>query len=184
MRQRTILHTVYLPLTVNKPAASSNIAIQTPLNGNPRVWVVNQDNNSVSVFDAVTFIRQAEITVGTDPRSIAIAPNGSIWVSNKRSDSISIIDAASNAVVGSIPLPRASRPFGIAMSATSGQAFVVLEGTGQLWKFDAATRAQTGVASVGPNPRQVAISADGASVYVSRFITPPLPGEATAGQVG
>ena len=52
--------------------------------------------------------------------------------------------------------------------------------TGQLLKFDAASYAQLGVAAVGPNPRHLSVSADGAHVYVSRFITPPLPGEATA----
>ena len=37
-----------------------------------------------------------------------------------------------------------------------------------------------GTVDVGPNPRHVSVSADGSRVYVSRFITPPLPGESTA----
>ena len=47
-------------------------------------------------------------------------------------------------------------------------------------KLDAASYAQLGSVSVGANPRQLSISADGANVYVSRFITPALPGESTA----
>jgi YVTN family beta-propeller protein len=180
VRTRTMLHTVYLSPTANKPAVSSNIVVQTPANGNPRLWVVNQDNNSVSVFDAVTSVKQAEIMVGADPRSIAVAANGLVWVSNKRSDSISVIDPASNGVIDTIALPRASRPFGIAMSPTAAQAFVVLEATGQLLKIDSATRTLLGSTSVGANPRQLSITAEGAYVYVSRFITPPLPGEAGA----
>jgi len=180
VQTRSFLQTVYLPATANKPSASSNIVIQTPASGNPRLWVVNQDNDSVSAFDTVTRAKLAEVAVGTAPRSIAVAANGLIWVTNKRSDSISVINPATNTVVNTIALPRASQPFGIAMSPTSAQAFVVLEATGQLLKFDTASYAQLASVSVGANPRQLSISADGASVYVSRFITPALPGESTA----
>ena len=183
VRTSSFFQAVYLPPTTSKPSVSSNIIVQTPAAGNPRLWVVNQDNNSVTAFDAVTLAKQAEVTVGTDPRSIALAATGKIWVANKRSDSISVIDPATNAVVTTITLPRASRPFGIAMSPTATQAFVVLEATGQLLKFDAATYSQLGSVSVGASPRQLSISADGSSVYVSRFITPPLPGESTAAVV-
>jgi mono/diheme cytochrome c family protein len=47
-------------------------------------------------------------------------------------------------------------------------------------KFSTLTYAQTGAASVGGNPRHVAITGDGATAYVSRFISAPLPGEGTA----
>jgi len=66
------------------------------------------------------------------------------------------------------------------MSPTATHAFVVLEATGQLLKVDATTYAQLGSVAIGANPRQVSISSDGANVYVSRFVTPPLPGESTA----
>ncbi len=120
VRSRTFLQTVYLPLTANKPATSGNILVQTPAGGNPRIWVVNQDNDSVTAFDAVTFAKLAEIGVGSEPRALALAPNGLIWVTNKRSDSISIVDPATNSLAGTIALPRASRPFGIAMSPAWG----------------------------------------------------------------
>jgi hypothetical protein len=47
-------------------------------------------------------------------------------------------------------------------------------------KFDTTTYAQTGSAAIGPNARHLSISGDGARLYVSRFVTPPLPGESTA----
>ncbi|MBW8828588.1 MAG: DUF1929 domain-containing protein, partial [Burkholderiales bacterium] len=180
LQSRTFLQTVALPATANKPSASSNIVIQSPTGSDPRLWVVNQDNDSVSVFNTVTRAKLAEIAVGSAPRSIAVAANGLIWVTNKRSDSISVIDPATNAVVNTVALPRASQPFGIVMSPSTAQAFVVLEATGQLLKFDTGSGAQLGAVSVGPNPRHVSINADRTNVYVSRFITPPLPGESTA----
>jgi len=180
LQTRSFIQTVYLPATANKPSASSNIAIETPATGNPRLWVVNQDNDTVSVFDTVTRAKLDEVSVGAAPRSVAVAANGLVWVTNKRGDSISVINPVTRAVVKTIALPRASQPFGVAMSPTSGLAFVVLEATGQLLKFDSVNYSLLGTLSVGANPRHLSIAADGVSVYVSRFITPALPGEGTA----
>jgi YVTN family beta-propeller protein len=179
-QSQTFLHRVHLPLTAAKPTASSNIAFARAPDGTGRVWTVNQDNNSVSVLDAATSARLAEITVGTAPRSLAIAPNGEVWVTNRGSNTISVINPTTLAVARTVSLPRASQPFGIAFSPTRANAYVTLEATGQVMRYDATTYARLNTVSVGPNPRQVSVSADGANVYVSRFVTPPLPGESTA----
>ena len=177
---RSFLQTVYLPATANQPNASSNVLVETPAAGNPRLWVVNQDNDSVSAFDTVTRAKLAEITVGAAPRSIARAANGLLWVSNKQGASISVIDPATLSVTRTIALPRASQPFGIAMAPGAPSAYVVLEASGQLLRFDTASFDQTGSLAVGQNARHLSVSGDGGRVFVSRFITPPLPGEGTA----
>ena len=179
-QSRSFLQQVYLPPTAGRPTMSSNIAVETPASGNARLWVVNQDNDSVSVFDAVTRVKLRETPVGTAPRSIAVAGNGMIWVTNKQSATISVINPATQAVEGTIALPRGSMPYGVAMAPSGGLAFIVLEGAGKLLKFDTASYAQIGAIDVGANPRQVSVNGSGAGVYVSRFITPPLPGEGTA----
>ncbi len=176
----TIPVTVHFPLTANRPTASSNLAYGAPAGGNNRLWVVNQDNNSVTAFDAVTNARLAEIPVQLAPRSVAIAPDGSVWVTNKQSASISVIDPATLAVTATIPLPRGSQPFGLAFSTVGSTGYVVLEGLGKLLRLDADLREVTGEVAVGPNPRHLSVTGDGATVYVSRFVTPLLPGENTA----
>ena len=177
---RSFIQTVYLAATANAPTASTNLLLETLTSGNARLWVVNQDNNSVTAFDAVTRAKLGEVAVGAAPRAIARAANGLLWVTNHRGASISVIDPATRAVVRTIALPRASQPFGVAMSPASAQAFVALGATGQLLRFDTANYTQTASLAVGPDVRHVSVSADGANVYVSRFITPPLPGEGTA----
>ncbi|WP_207225029.1 DUF4082 domain-containing protein [Rivibacter subsaxonicus] len=177
---RSFLQTVYLPATAQKPSVSTNLLVEEPATGNPRLWVVNQDNDSVSAFDTVSRAKLAEVAVGAAPRAIARAADGMLWVSNKQSASISVIDPATRAVVRTVALPRASQPFGIAMSPTAAQAFVALEGGGQLLRFDTASFSQTGSLAIGQNARHLSVSADGARVFVSRFVTPPLPGEGTA----
>ena len=177
---RSFLQTVYLPPTVNQPTASSNLLIDSDPTGTARLWVVNQDNDSITAFDTATQVRLGEVIVGSAPRSIARAANGLLWVTNKGSASISVVDPATRLVTRTLALPRASQPFGIAMSPNSAQAFVTLEATGELLRFDTNSFAQTGSLALGLNIRQLSVTADGSSVLVSRFITRPLPGEGTA----
>lgn len=171
---------VYSPLTTLKPTASSSIVFEDRAVGNDRVWLVNPDTDSVTVIDAVTHAKLSETSVGLAPRTLALAPDGRVWVTNAGSATISILDGATYAVVSTLPLPRGSRPFGIAFDPAGTAAYVVLEGAGQLLKLKPSTGAQSGSLSIGQNARHVSISADGARVYVSRFISSPVPGENTA----
>ncbi|MFT3664257.1 PA14 domain-containing protein [Piscinibacter sp.] len=173
------LQAIYLPPTAGTPVGSTPIAFEARSGANPRLWVLNPDNDSVSVFDAATRARLAEIPVGAGPRTLALTGNGTVWVTNKFGASISVIDAASLAVSRTIALPRGSQPFGVVASA-GGNAFVVLEAGGTLLKFNTASYAQTGSLAIGMNARHVALSADGANAYVSRFISAPVAGESTA----
>lgn len=171
---------VHLPLTAKSPARSSRIVYETRTGSNDRVWVINQDNDSVTVIDAVLNSKIVEIPVGTAPRSIAISPDGRVWVSNKSSSTVSIIDPAGLSVMQTLAMPYASAPYGIVFSPVANEAFVVLEASGQLLKLDAGTGNTMLSASTGPNPRHVAIDSSGSKIYVSRFITPRQPGEDTA----
>lgn len=176
----TIVHTVYLPTTDKVPAVSSSIATRKPPVGNPQVWVVNPDNDSVSVFDATTRQRLAEVPVGVAPRTLAIAADGRVWVVNRQSASISVIDPGSLRVTRTIALPRASQPYGIVFSPDDGRAYVALGALGQVLRFDPQTFERTGTLSVGGDVRHLSINAEGGKMLISRFITPPLPGEGTA----
>jgi len=180
LRSRSFIQAVYLPATAKPPAASGNLLVENPSGASPRVWVVNQDNDSVSIFDAASYAKLGEIAVGTAPRSIAQAPNGMVWVAGKQSGSLSVIDPSTRTVTRTITLARGSQPFGIVMSPTANIAYVALEAGGQVLKFDTTTYAQTGSATIGPNVRHLSISGDGARLYASRFVAPALPGEGTA----
>ena len=176
-QSQTTTQVIHLPLTPAKPAMSSNIVFDASSGG--RVWVANQDNNSVSVFNAATNTRIAEITVGAGPRTLAVAPNGSVWVANKHAATISIINPSSLSVAQTLSLPFASQPFGLAFAPAGGVAYVALEARGVLLKLDAVSGAVLGSVDVGGNVRHVAIDSAGTRVYVSRFVTRPLPGEST-----
>jgi regulation of enolase protein 1 (concanavalin A-like superfamily)/mono/diheme cytochrome c family protein len=175
----TFFQAVYAPLTARKPAVSSSLIFEDRATGNDRVWLVNPDTDSVSVLDAVTRAKLAETSVGTAPRSLALAPDGRVWVTNAGSSTISILNGITYAVATTLTLPRGSRPFGIAFDPNGSAAYVALEGSGRLLKLHPSTGAQIATLNAGQHARHVSISADGARVYVSRFITPSLPGENT-----
>ena len=144
-----------------------------------RVWNVNPDNNSVTVYDLGAEAVVAEIGVGDFPQSIALHPDGTIWVANKGSDSLTIIDSATLSVTATVDLPAGSRPHGLVIDPTGTAAYLSLEGRGELVKLSGETAAIVDRLSVGPFPRHITLDGNGAKLYVSQFITPPLPGEGT-----
>ncbi len=158
--------------------SSSPIAVESRAGANARVWVVNPDNDTVSVIDAVTRARVAEIPVGRQPRSLAVSANGRVWVVNKASATISVITTSNLAVAQTVALPTGSQPYGVVLAA-DGSAWVASEGTGRVTRVSAAGVPGASV-DVGTNVRHLALSADETRLLVSRFITPPQPGEGTA----
>ncbi|MEM7111379.1 MAG: PKD domain-containing protein [Chloroflexota bacterium] len=168
---------IHRPLTANPPTVSMSIVYEP---ANNRVWNVNPDNNTVTVINATTGQKIDEISVGTNPRAIAIAPNGRIWVTNKRDATISIIDPSSLDIDQTVNLPYASQPHGLAFAPDGSAAYVALEATGELLELHATNGNETDSVDVGDNPRHISVSAGSSRIYVSRFITPPVPGEETA----
>ena len=176
---QTVMQRVQLPPTGRRASGSSQLAWEPVAGGNARLWVVNPDTDTVSAFDAVTGVRLAEVRVGLHPTTVARAGDGRLWVANHRSATLSVIDPVTLRVARTIALPFASAPYGVAADPSSNGVYVTLEATGQLQRYDARTLEPTGTAAVGPNPRHLTVTGDGRSIYVSRFITPPLPGEGT-----
>ena len=103
------------------PASSSPIAITSD---DRFVWVVNPDNNSVSVISvsADENRKVAEISVGEEPRFVAITPKDHrVSVSNSRDGSVSMISPSARRVlqttsVGTEPAGLAATPGGSALT--------------------------------------------------------------------
>ncbi|MGH8516181.1 MAG: galactose oxidase-like domain-containing protein, partial [Panacagrimonas sp.] len=103
---QTALQIVHLPLTARGPTQSSSVAYDRNNGGTPRIWVVNPDNDTVSIFNANTGAKISEVTVGTSPRSVAFDAAGHAWVTSKRSANVSVIDRSSLSVTRTIAMPR------------------------------------------------------------------------------
>jgi YVTN family beta-propeller protein len=180
LSRRTFVQAVGTAATAKAPTRSSAMALESRSAAAARLWVINPDNNSVSVIDTATQARVAEIAVGTSPRSVAVAPDGRIWVVNKGSSTISIINASTLAVAKTLSLARASQPHGLAFAPSGAAAYVTLEATGRLLKLSPSTGSQQASLSLGANVRHLSVTADSTKVLVTRFISPTVSGEGTA----
>ena len=170
---------VYAPLTATRPTASSGIAYEPRSGANARLWVVNHDNDSVTVFDAVTRAKLAEINVGAAPRTLAVAPDGRVWVANAEAGTITIL-RSDYTTAQTISVGRGSRPFGIVFDPAGQNAYVALEHGGKVLKLNPTTGATVASINVGMHVRHLSVTSDGSRVLATRFVTPRLPGEDTA----
>jgi len=140
--------------------------------GRRRVWSVNSDSDTVTVIDAAKLVRLAETPVGDNPRTLAIAPDGTVWTVNQDDATISLVDGGTVRERARIALPYASRPYGIAFDPRGDAAYVTLLATGRLLKINAGDGTLERAVDVGPTPRGVAVSADGSRILVTRYISP------------
>ncbi len=176
-------HTAFAPRTASAPKHSTNVVYEgigsDP--ANHRVWVANADHDSVSVIRLGDGQLLAEISVGLRPTSLALAGDGLVYVVNKDAASVSLIDPDTLAVVDTFTgFARGSLPHGIVFDSVSAAPIgvVTLEGTGQVARVNFSNDSVQ-LEDVGPTPRELSINADGTKVYVSRFITAPVPNEST-----
>lgn len=179
IRTKSVVQAVSVPALPGEAASSSPLALLKS-NSDSRLWTVNPDNNSVSVIDLENPSLLREIPVGEAPQSITATRNDRFWVSNKHSSSLSLIDATTMRVINTVALPRGSQPHGLVLSSDQQHLYVVLEATGMLLKLNAQNGQIQSQRALGANVRHLAISQDGRTLLVSRFISPPVPGEATA----
>jgi DNA-binding beta-propeller fold protein YncE len=137
-----------------------------------RVWLVNPDSDTVAAIDADSRQLELEVPACADPRGIAVAGNGDVWVTCHDGDAVVVLDGGSGAPLAQLATGYGSAPIGIAASPDGATLYVTTLGNGELLRFDAATRSQTGALALGPKPRAIAVSGDGASVLVTRFLSP------------
>jgi len=169
-----IIQTIHHPLTNTPPAGSSQIIFDAAQN---TVWNVNPDNETIAAIDAATFNKKFEVTVGKEPGTLAKAPDGTIWVVVQGEATIKVLDAVTGAILNTISLPYASRPYGIVFSPDGQSAFVTLQATGGLAKLSPITRSIIAIVNAGPTPRGIAMSAASDRIFITRFISPDDHGE-------
>ncbi len=177
--QISFRQTIFNSPTFNRPASSTGMLYETRSTASDRVFSVAPDHDQVTVIDTGSGQVLSEIAVGDEPQSLALGEAGTLYVVNKRAASISVVNTNSLTTTNEIALPYASRPHGIVVDADSQFAYVALEATGIVVKLALPSLNVVAQLDVGPTPRELALSADGQTLYAPRFITPPLGGENT-----
>ncbi len=166
--------TIYTQPTATAPRSSATIAFDAKRNN---VWVVNSDANSVTAINASSNTVRFEQAVGTNPQTVAQAPDGRIWVTNHDSGTISILNPDNGSLAQTINLQPGAKPYGVVFSPLNTEAYVSLQGSGNLLRLNPSTGEVKGTLAVGPTPRGIAVTGDGSRIFVTRFISPVDRGE-------
>ena len=78
-------------------------------------YVTNVGEDIVSVIDTESNIVVDTVSVGDEPRGIAITPAGSrVYVANQSDDTVSVIDTNINTVIDTVPV--GAEPRGVAIT--------------------------------------------------------------------
>jgi YVTN family beta-propeller protein len=109
----------------NIPTGSTPCAVALNLATN-RIYVVNHEDDTVTVIDAREGKTLATVKVGEKPQGIAIdAKANRIYVANVHGDSISVVDGAENTVIKTLPVGR--NPYALAVNAATARLYAVSE---------------------------------------------------------
>jgi serine/threonine protein kinase, bacterial len=98
-------------------------------------YVVNIDDDTISVIDLPARSTVATIGVGDRPISVAVHPDGrTAFVTNNESRSVSVIDTATRAVVAQLPV--GNLPEAVAVAPDGRRAYVVNAGDATMSVID------------------------------------------------
>jgi YVTN family beta-propeller protein len=131
--------------------------------------VAHTADQRVQLFDVSSGgpVAVGHVVVGVDPVSVRFRSDNELWVVNHISDSVSIVDVARRQVIDT--LRTGDEPFDVVFAGN--RAFVSCSQANAVWVFDSNDRSRP--AQVVPiqaeDPRALAVSADGAAVYVAIF---------------
>lgn len=136
-----------------------------------KLLVVNTANNALEIFSITNnaLLNTASIPVGLDPVTVRVRSNTEAWVVDQVSDEISIVDLATNRVVRS--LATEDEPADVVFAGAPLKAYVSCAGRESIQIFDLANlgNAPTEVLLTGEQPRALAVSNDGSTVYCAFF---------------
>ncbi len=133
--------------------------------------VLNTADNRLQVFDLTGSTPQLafSVPVGLDPVSVRARSNTEAWVVNQISDSVTIVNLSTRNVIKS--LDTLDEPADVVFAGTPQRAFVSCGTANAVQVFDPANLATlpTTVAINAEEPRSLAVSPDGQTVYAAIF---------------
>ncbi len=167
----TIARRTPTPFANLEPAPTNPIRLSAD---NTRLFAVNSENASLSVFDVTRPTNPsliAEIPVGVGPVSVNSRSDDEVWVANQVSNTLSVVSVSQGIVTDTIETGRGTEPMDVVF-AGSNQAYVSYSRSNEIGVFDADTHALiTKVPVFGGSPRALAVSPDHSLVYAAMAIS-------------
>jgi len=168
------------------------IATGSALAALPKVYVADEEGDTVTVLDAASFKIIATVAVGQEPHNIQVSPDGAFaWVTNngerRKADAMPqhqdmptdehkamadrgevwVIDTASDRVVARVPV--GNHPAHVVLTPDGRFAYVTNGSENTVSVVDALARRVVATISVGAFPHGARISPDGKQAYVANL---------------
>ena len=138
-----------------------------------RLYVANEDTETLSVVDVASGTVVAAVKVGEEPEGVTIRPDGKVvYVTSEGDGAVFAIDTQTNKLLKRIPV--GPRPRSIGFLPDGSRGYVSLENQGAIAVFDArAQKFLRLITLVGqgntpkPRPMGIQVSPDGSTVYAT-----------------
>jgi YVTN family beta-propeller protein len=183
--KQALITTALLSALIALPASAQQ-------GGSAKVYVANEEANTVSVLDAKSFKMLRTIAVGREPHNVQVSPDGKLaWVTSngevlKSSEAeghkgmpkgehaamggrgeVWAIDTASDGVVAKVAVGR--HPAHVVLTPDSRFAYVTNGGENTVSVVDTGARRVVATVPVGAYPHGIRISPDGREAYVANL---------------
>jgi YVTN family beta-propeller protein len=131
----------------------------------PKAYIGNFKDNTVSVIDTGASKVVATIPVAAGPHGMAMTQDGrTVYVTGDGSSTLDVIDTATDKVVKTIDVGKT--PNGLALTPDNRLLLVTVYGENRIAFIDTSTQSVVAT-TVVPKPHTVAISPDGKFAYVT-----------------
>jgi YVTN family beta-propeller protein len=144
-----------------------------------RLLAVNTADGRLEVFNLVTGfpVKAGSIPVGLDPVTVRARSNSEAWVVNHISDSVSVVNLTTMAVTATLrandPVINKAldEPWDVVFAGSPQKAYVTFGVSKVVAVWDPAnlTTAPTLIPITGEQPKAMAVSPDGGTIYVAIF---------------
>jgi YVTN family beta-propeller protein len=118
-------------------------------------------------MDPLAGEKLAELTVGDDPRTVALEGNTRAYVANRGSDTVSVIDLGTLTTAATTEVEH--QPYGVVVAPAGDFAFVANSGSDSISVIETASFQVVATIPVRDRPAGLAITAD--NLYVTHLLT-------------
>jgi YVTN family beta-propeller protein len=148
-------------LLTNVPVGAYPVAMAINTQTN-KIYVVNENSNSVTVIDGATNGTTA-VATGASPRALALNQvTNKVYVANDSSNTVTVIDGATNHTTS---FPVGSYPCALDVNAVTNKIYVSNYDSNSLTIVDGATNTRTTM-GVGRHPCPVAVDSATNKIYI------------------
>lgn len=136
--------------------------------GGSFAWVSEGGTDTVQVVDLDDDSLESSISVGSEPRGVAVHPDGgTVYITNYDDDSVAVIDTSNNSIQRTITVGRG--PYGVALDPAGTTAYVTNELDDTLSVIRTSDGTVTATIDTEDTPRGVVVDPDNDYVFVACF---------------